>query len=170
MLMFWLLCAEGLIGMLLVAAMIRTRGCRRLYLSEELAHSEALDRQGYGTRERGICATVLALGEDATERPCRVVSVSQSKIHLVSTRSAKAGDQLQVQRGDEYFVGDVRDVNSREDGYFLEIGVFSSNYRPTGPIAWVKRTIGCGIAFVMRQFAIKVLRAQWRPHQDRRLG
>jgi hypothetical protein len=146
--MIWLFCTEALIGMLLVMELLHTRG------------------SGRGKHQKCVCASVLALGDAETPSPCRMAGVLRSGIHLVSSRPVRAGNQLQSQRGEECFVDDMRYMAAREDGYFLDTGVFASNDRPLGPVALVRQALARCVVYLMRQFAIRVLGAQWRPRRD----
>ena len=43
---------------------------------------------------------------------------------------------------------------------------YTEDRRPLGPVAWAIRAIAICVLFLMRQFAIRVLGAQWRLRQD----
>jgi hypothetical protein len=164
--MIWLMCSEVLVGLALLAVLVRTRNPGRLFVSEESAHAAALGRQSRGPRGRSMGATVLALGDEESRSPCRVVKVSRSKLHLVSSRPVRAGVQLRVQRGEECFVGTVRQVAVREDGYFLNMGVLASNYRPPRATGWLPRAAARGLVSLLQRFAVRVLGAELRPRQS----
>jgi hypothetical protein len=104
--MIWLLWTEALIGMLLVAAVLRSKNGRGLYRPQEPA-------------------------DDA-----RTEDGSQTKIHLVPSRPARA------------------DVGP---------GVFVDYSRPSEPAPPVTGALARGVVYLMRQFAVQVLRALWRP-------
>ena len=163
--MIWLLCSEALVGMLLVMVRIRARSSVRLYASEGSVHAAALERQRRNNRGMNICATVLALGEEESQTPCRVVSLSRSKVRIVSSRPVRAGAQLQVQRGDDCFVGMVWHMVAQRDGYFLDLDVFASNYRPPNPVVWLLQSVERDLLFVLHQFAVRVLGAELRLRQ-----
>jgi hypothetical protein len=151
--------------MLMVVLRVRARSSGRLFVSEESAHAAALGRPSRNKHEESNCATVLALGDEEGQSPCHVVSLSRSKIQIVSSRPVRADAQLQVQRGDECFVGTVQQVVAREDGYLLKLDVFASNYRPPSPVALVLQAVTRGLLSVLHQFAVRVLGAELRPRQ-----
>jgi len=143
--MIWWMCAVALAGMLWVAMMARTRSARWLV--------------GAGDSDKSSDATVLALGVEGGESPCRVVSASRFKIHLVSSRPVRMGTQVAVQRGNECFVGAVRHVAASDDGYVLDLGVFASNYRePRRPLsAW-----GFEVAHALLRAVSRLLSTRFR--------
>lgn len=64
----------------------------------------------------------------------------RAKIHVVSSNRAGAG--------------------------LREAAISGGNDGLPGPLAWVGAGIAGCVLFLMRQFAIRILGAQWRPRQD----
>jgi hypothetical protein len=82
--------------------------------------------------------------------------VLRSEIHLVSSRPAR-----DVRR----FRDDVRRLPPRAERNAVDNRASEGKRAPPRPIPWLLRALAACVLFFMRQFAIRVLRAQWRPRQ-----
>jgi hypothetical protein len=54
---------------------------------------------------------------------------------------------------------------AQRDGYFLDLEVLASNYRPPNPVALVLQAVERDLLFVLHQFAVRVLGAELRLRQ-----
>jgi hypothetical protein len=114
--------------------------------------------------------TVTVLGDQSEPIPCRVLSASRSVVRIMVPDQLPKLAELQVQRDEDYFVGPIRSVVSKEGGFLLELAVLGSNYQPLGfgsslvrVFAGVFSTIAQRLVSVLRYAAVQCLGAKVRP-------
>lgn len=127
--------AALLFGLILLAAFRGSRIPHSLGASEESAHRAAAERRKTldNRRERRwpvwpAAATVSVLGEPGRPAPCRIVNTSRSGLRIAAPRDFPNGFQLQVQRGEEFFIGAVCYTFQRQGEWIAGLELVSSNY------------------------------------------
>jgi hypothetical protein len=166
--MSFIIWPEVLIAIVLVAILARVCTSARQFVSEETAHSDALDRKRSGGRRRSAHQSVMVLGGAAGENPCQVISVSRRTIRIHSSRALPAESQLQVEQGEDCFVCGIRKVAAADNGYNLELNVLASNYCHTSisGVLWERTWQAAGLG--LRRLGIGRGRSSRRsqPHGD----
>jgi hypothetical protein len=109
-------------------------------------------------KSAAVRGTVLILGGEDSEMPCRVLRVSRRSVRIQVLCPLPADSELQVDRGEDCFVCVVRGVMPRASGYVLDLKVLGSNYRPPGPVS----ALLDGFIGLLRWFTIEVLGARVR--------
>jgi hypothetical protein len=104
--------------------------------SEEKAHASAWRRRklmGQAARRCREGASMTILG-DAEKSPaeCRVTHVSRSSLRALSNSPFGEGSQVQVEWGEDVFVGNVVTLMACEEGHNMEIALLSSTYSSRG--------------------------------------
>jgi hypothetical protein len=102
--------------------------------SEEKAHASAWRRRkllGAAARRREG-ASMMILGDAESPAECRVTHVSRSSLRASSNCAFGKGSQVQVEWGEDVFVGNVVAHVAAQGGHDIEIALLSSTYRNRG--------------------------------------
>jgi len=115
---------------MLIAVLVRVGSPAGLFGCAGWAYVAALERKGRRPGRDTFDGAVTVLGEEIEPIPCRVLRASRSVVRFaVPNRLPKLG-QIQVEMGNEFFVGSIRCVVANDRGFVLELEVVGSNYTP----------------------------------------